>query len=45
MCKYGDIDIILGKALGVLGHAELLEAARDLLHGAPVRRTEINSIP
>jgi hypothetical protein len=28
----GEIDPILGKALGVLGHAELFEPVRNLLH-------------
>jgi hypothetical protein len=30
--KDGEINSILGKALGVLGHAELLEPISDLLH-------------
>ena len=30
-----EIDIVLGKALGVLGHAELFEPVRDLLHRDP----------
>ena len=34
--KHGEIDSILGKALGVLGHAELIEPVSNLLHcGAP----------
>ena len=28
-----DIDIVLGKSLRVLGHAELFEPVRNLLHG------------
>ena len=36
MAEYRDIDPILGKALGVLGHAEFSEPVRNLLHrGAP----------
>jgi hypothetical protein len=27
-----EIDIVLGKTLGVLGHAELIEPIRNLLH-------------
>jgi hypothetical protein len=30
--EYRDIDIVLGKALGMLGHAELFEPVRNLLH-------------
>jgi hypothetical protein len=34
--KHGEIDSILGKALSVLGHPELIEPACNLLHrGAP----------
>jgi len=34
--KHGEIDSILGKALGVLGHPELIEPACNFLHlGAP----------
>jgi hypothetical protein len=34
--KHGEIDAILGKALGVLGHAKPIEPVRNLLHcGAP----------
>jgi hypothetical protein len=32
MAKYRDIDPVLGKGLGVLGHAELFEPVRNLLH-------------
>jgi len=40
MTEDRDIDVILGKTLGVLGHAELFEPARNLLHsGAPLRRS------
>jgi hypothetical protein len=28
----GNIDSVLNKAVGVLGHAELFEPVRDLLH-------------
>jgi len=38
MAKYRDIDPVLGKGLGVLGHAELFEPVRNLLHrGASCR--------
>jgi hypothetical protein len=33
--KHGEIDSILGKARRVLGHAELIEPIRDVLHCAP----------
>jgi hypothetical protein len=36
--KDGDIDSILGKALGVLGHAELFEPLRNLLHCGALSR-------
>jgi hypothetical protein len=36
--KDADIDIILGKALGVLGHADFFEPIRNLLHNG-VRAT------
>ena len=40
MAEYGDIDLVLGKAFGVLGHAELFEPVRNLLHcGAPSHAT------
>ena len=40
MAEYRDIDLVLGKALGVLGHAELFEPVRNLLHrGASPTRT------
>jgi hypothetical protein len=32
----GDVDVVLGKALGVLGHAERFEPVRNLLHRGPV---------
>ena len=36
MREYRDIDVIFDKALGVLGHAEVLEPVRNLLHaGCP----------
>ena len=37
MAQYRDIDLVLGKALGVLGHAELFEPFRNLLHRGPLR--------
>jgi hypothetical protein len=38
--KDRDIDSVLGKTLRVLGHAELFEPVRNLLHcGAPSQRT------
>ena len=30
-----DIDVVLSKTLSVLGHAELFEPIRNLLHGRP----------
>jgi hypothetical protein len=33
-----DIDPILSKALRILGHAELFEPVRNLLHGGPLPR-------
>src|SRR5215472_4471959 len=33
MAKDGKIDIVIGKGLGILRHAELFEPVRDLLHG------------
>ena len=33
----GDVNVVLGKALGVLGHAECFEPVRNLLHRGPVR--------
>ena len=33
--KDGEIDVVLGKTLGVLGHAELFEPVRNLLHRGP----------
>ena len=43
VCEIGEdakIDIVLGKALRVLGHAEVFEPVRNCLHcGAPVRWT------
>jgi hypothetical protein len=35
MAQYGDINFVLGKTLDVLGHAELLEPIRYLLHRRP----------
>src|SRR5215813_321184 len=32
IAKYRDINPVLGKGLGVLGHAELFEPVRNLLH-------------
>jgi hypothetical protein len=32
------IDLVLSKTLGVLGHAELFEPVRNLLHGGPLPR-------
>src|SRR5580692_12542913 len=32
----GDVNVVLGKALGVLGHAECFEPVRNLLHRGPV---------
>ena len=32
----GEIDIVLGKTLRVLGHAKLFEPIRDLLHQLPM---------
>jgi hypothetical protein len=32
-----DIDVVLGKALRVLGHAEFFEPFRNLLHCGPLR--------
>ena len=38
MTEHRDIDLVLGKALRVLGHAELFEPARNLLRcGAAMR--------
>jgi len=38
--KDREIDVVLSKALRVLGHAEFFEPIRNFLHcGAPVRRT------
>jgi hypothetical protein len=38
MTKDGGIDVVLGKALRVFGHAEVVEAVRNLLHcAAPLR--------
>ena len=36
VAKDGDINVVLGKALRVLGHAELFEPLRNLLHRGPV---------
>ena len=35
VAKDGGVDVALGKALRVLGHAELFEPIRDLLHLRP----------
>jgi hypothetical protein len=35
MREYRDIDVVLSKALGVLGQAELLQPVRDVLHCNP----------
>jgi len=34
MAKDGKIDIVVGKDLSVLGHAEFFEPVRNLLHAA-----------
>ena len=39
VAKDRDIDFVLGKALGVLGHAELIEPLRNLLHCGASPRT------
>ena len=31
-----EIDIVINKVLGILGHAELFEPVRDLLHRLPL---------
>jgi len=36
VAKHGDVDVALGKALRVLGHAELFEPVRNLLHRGPL---------
>ena len=36
VAKNRDINVALGKALRVLGHAELFEPVRNLLHRGPV---------
>jgi hypothetical protein len=35
MAQYRDIDPVFGKALGVLGHTELFEPVRNVLHRHP----------
>ena len=35
MWEYRNINSVLGKALGVLGHAKLFEPVRNLLHHGP----------
>ncbi len=40
MAKRRDIDPILGKGLRVLGHAELFEPIRHLLHRGPSHEDE-----
>jgi hypothetical protein len=32
MTKYRDVDLVVGKALHILGHAELFEPIRNLFH-------------
>ncbi len=45
VAKDRDIDSVLGKTLGVLGHAEVFEPVRNLLHcGAPSGRTSRCSV-
>ena len=41
MGKYRDINFVLGKALGVLGHAELFEPVCNLLHGRKPQRPSL----
>ena len=41
IAKDRDIDVVLGKALRVLGHAELFEPVRDLLHRAKPTRPSL----
>ena len=38
VAKDGGVDVALGKALRVLGHAESFEPIGDLLHGRKPRR-------
>ena len=38
MGEYGEIDLVLSKALAVLGHAELFEPVPDLLHCGALSR-------
>ena len=42
--KDREIDIILGKALGVLGHAELVEPVRNFLHCAASLRWSLGPL-
>ena len=35
MTEYGDVDLVVGKALHILGHAEFFEPIRNLLHRRP----------
>jgi hypothetical protein len=43
--KNREINAVLGETQGVLGHAELLEPVRNLLHGGPVQKARIKFIP
>jgi hypothetical protein len=49
MAKDGKIDIVVGKDLSVLGHAEFFEPVRNLLHAAHHRSrrgmTELSTTP
>jgi hypothetical protein len=40
MAQYRDINFVLGKDLGVLGHAELFEPNRNLRHRGPFPRAD-----
>jgi hypothetical protein len=35
MTEYGDVDLVVGKALRILGHAEFFEPICNLLHRRP----------
>ena len=37
VAKDGDVDVVFSKTLHVLGHAELFEPVRNLLHRGPSR--------
>ena len=41
MTKDRDINVVFGKALRVLGHAEFFEPIGDLLHGAKPTRPSL----